>query len=153
MKPSGRQGAELSWKGLSAGGRRCSFSGRRISGLLPPGGCTQGSLRGSGDGPLLMGISSRRPTGWMAHHFTTCISDIDSTLHQLIPSPRTPCQAHQTPSCTQMPQPESVTQHFIRYITHQKKAFKKTIFLDHSFTPGNGEQCRFTKPLNACFTE
>lgn len=65
-----------------------------------------------------------------------------------------PCQAHQTPSCTQMPQLESVTQHFIRYITLKKKkgAFKKTILLDHSFTPGNGEQCSFTNPLNACFT-
>lgn len=75
--------------------------------------------------PLLMCISSRRPTGWMAHHFATCISDMDSTLHQLIPSPRTPCQAHQAPSCTQMPQPESVTQHFIRYITYKKKSILK----------------------------
>lgn len=63
----------------------------------------------------------RRPARQMAHHLATCISDMDSILHQLIPSPQTPCQAHWTPSCTQMPQPERVTQHF-RHRTY-KNAF------------------------------
>ena len=152
MKLSGRQGA---WKGLSAGGRRCSFSGRRISGLLSPRGCTQGSLEGSGDSPLLMGISSCRPTGWMAHHFATCITDMDSTLHQLIPSPRTPLPS--PPDSIMHPNATTrkchPTLHQVHNIKKKKKgAFKKTILLDHSFTPGNGEQCSFTNPLNACFT-
>lgn len=140
---------EPGWKGLSACGGRCSFSGR-ISGqaasltLWPSASqwLQPSSPGGWGDGLLIIFIFSRRPIRWLGppygqHALVTWTAQPPPAYPQAsdhpLPSPP------QTPSCApDATSRERVTRHF--RCRMNRNTFEKTIiYLDNLFTPADSE--------------